>query len=369
MNFETIRSQVGEYETEADASDVSNQLKALIAKYGYDIFRNSELLVEEIKGLNLSSTIKAQLALIFSCSTLRHYIYNSKSDLNMVDVDNAVHNVVNTTGLTYKVAISLIADIFYACGLSFAIEYGPQLINNSVEYKLHALMPSAMAETEIKKATELHKACENVSEKDDDLSDSAVDAAETAESAVKTINGLCAAGISEGFYLLGRCYLYGECGTDIDSKRAMKLMKIAAEQGEPKAAAILGDLYYQADDPVERDYTLAHHFYTKPGTLAIGKDRRTALQDIYKQHSANKTTLVFSGVMLALTVAFLVFFHEGIFSGANRLVVGIILTVISAAAYACAIYQNRRKSFNGIRWSVAVQYFVWALYAFILVMT
>ncbi|GFH42502.1 hypothetical protein Hs30E_10530 [Lactococcus hodotermopsidis] len=366
MNFETIRSKVGKYETKADASVVATQLQSLIAKKGFDVFKNIELLTEEIKSLKLSPTTKAQLSLVFSCSTLPDFILNSKSDLNMVDVDNAVHSVVSSTELSYKCAIALIADVFYACGLSFAIENGPQLVNGSIEYKLHALMPSVMAEAETKKAIELHKAYESAyGEKKDKLPEAAGIAA---EKAVEVIKSLCVAGISEGFYLLGRCYLYGECGTDIDRTKAMELMKTAAEQGNTRAAVLLGDLFYQSDDPLVRDYTLAHHYYTRPGTLAMGKKQQTSLQDIYKQYSANKTTLVFSGVILALMITFMVFFHTGIFTGSSRLAIGIILIVISIAAYALAIINNRNKRFNGIRWFVAVQYFVWALYAFILVL-
>lgn len=367
MNFETIRDRIGKYETNADASDVSTQLQTLIAKYGFDVFKNGELRSKEINNLKLSPTVKAQLILIFSCSTLPDFIHNSKTDLNLVDIDNAIHNVVNSTGLSYKCAIMLIADVFYACGLSFAIEYGPQLVNNSVEYKLHALMPSKMAETEITNAERLMYAYYNVhNKKSSKKVDESVQS--TAEDAVRAILKLCSAGIPKGFYLLGRCYLYGECGTSIDSSKALELMKIAAEHGVPEAAAILGDIYYQSEDPLIRDYTLSNHYYTRPGALAMGKERQKSLKDIYMQYSANKTTLVFSGIVLALMIVFVKFFHTGIFSGSSRQVIGIILTVVSGIAYGMAILYNRVKSFNGIRWSVSIQYFVWALYAFILVL-
>lgn len=366
MDFKTISSKIVKYETKAEASALVRQLQVLIAKKGVDIFKNAELLAEEIKTMKLTTTIKAQLLLVFSCSNLSDFILNSKSDLNMVDVDNAVHSVVNSTGLSYKCAITIVADVFFACGLNFAIECGPQLINNSVEYNLRALMPSALVDVETRKATELHKIYESTFGKNKDRTSEAAGIA--AKKAVDAIRRLCDAGITEGFYLLGRCYLYGECGTAIDETKAMELIKIAADQGDTRAAVILGDLYYRSDDMIVRNYTLAHHYYTKPGTLAMGKNQQEALQDIYKQHSANKTTLVFSGVTLALMIVFLVFFHNGIFSGSSRLAIGLILTLVSAAAYTLAIINNRIKSFDSIRWSVAIQYFVWSLYAFILVL-
>jgi len=367
MNFDMIRSQVGRYETNADTSPVAAQLQTLIAKHGLEIFRDTELLNQEIRGSQLSKTIKAQLALIFSSSTLPDFILNSKSDLNLVDMDNALHNVVGSTGLSYKVALALIADVFFACGLSFAIEYGPQLRDSSIEYKLHALMPSTMVETETQTAERLIAAYNNLIgmnlEEEDDKT-----IKKAASEAVSAIHKLCEAGVSKGFYMLGRCYLYGDCGTKPDFQKALELMKIASDHGIPEATAALGDIFFEPASLFAIDYTLAHHFYTRPGAMAMGKDRQRALQEIYKQHSANKTTIVFAGIVFLLTIAFLVFFHEGIFSGASRLAIGIVLTVVSGIAYAASIWYNIIKPFNGLRWIVAVQYFIWALYAFILVL-
>jgi hypothetical protein len=385
MNFDTISSQVGKYETNAEASPVSAQLQTLIAKHGLDVFKDIKLLNQEIGELQLSETLKSQLTLIFSSSTLPDFILNSKSDLNMVDVDNAIHNVVTSTGLVYKVALSLIADVFYACGLKFAIEYGPQLCGSTIEYKIHAMMSSKLAKTEIKNAERLIATYSNLVGKDKKKKDDE-DVKKAAAEAVRAICKLCDAGVPIGFYMLGRCYLYGDCGTEPDSQKALEIMKIAAEHGVTEAAAALGDIYYEPLKVVcttnypdnytpeylhnlpLRDYTLAHHYYTRPGAMAMGKDRQRALHDIYKQYSANKTTLVFSGIVLVLTIAFLVFFQQGIFSKANRLAVGILFTVISGLAYAVSIWYNTRKPFNGIRWIVAVQYFIWALYAFVLLL-
>lgn len=367
MNFDIIRSQVGRYETDAAASPVAAQLQTLIARHGLEIFRDTELLNQALSGSQLSKTIKAQLALIFSSSTLLDFILNSKSDLNLVDVDNALHNVVGSTGLSYKAALVLLTDVLYACGLSFAVEYGPQLRDSSVEYRLHALMPSQMVETETRTAEGLIAAYNNLigmnQEKEDEET-----IRRAASEAVSALHKLCEAGVPEGFYMLGRCYLYGDCGTKPDFQKALELMQIASDHGSTEAAAALGDVFYESSSRFIRDYTLAHHFYTRPGAMAMGKDRQRALQEIYKQHAANKTTIVFAGLIFLSTIAFLVFFHEGIFSGASRLAVGIVLTVVSGIAYAAGIWYNILKPFNSLRWLVAVQYFIWALYALILVL-
>jgi hypothetical protein len=384
MNFDAIRGKVGQYETNAEASPVSAQLRAVMAKHGPEVFRDTALLNREIAASPLSGTLKAQLALVFSSSTLPDFVLNAKSDLNMVDVDNAIHSVVASTGLSYKVALALVADVFFACGLNFAIEYGPQLRDGALVYALHALMPSGMADAEIKTAERLvaaHKAL--VGKGTETKDEEAVQKA--AGEAVSAIRKLCNAGVPQGFYLLGRCHLYGDCGTEPDVQKALELLKIAADHGVAAAAAALGDIYYEPsglsavngpdkDAPPSpaawllRDYTLAHHYYTRPGAMAMGTDRQRALRDIYRQHAANRTTLVFSGVVLALMIAFLALFHRGIFSGASRLAVGVVFTALSGLAYLGGILHNVRKPYNGLRWIVPAQYFIWSLYAFVLVL-
>ena len=363
MNFETLRNKVRIYETKAESSVVASELKELVAKNGLEIFRDPEKLGELLEATKLSAVVKAQLRLIFSCSTLPDFILNTKSDLNMVDMDNAVHGVVVTTGLSYKCAIKLIVDIFYGCGLDFPVEYGPQLVNHAVEYKLHAIMPSATAEEEVVKMLTAYDKYERAADKELEDSKSA------ATEAVKIMRQLCEAGMPEGFYYLGRCHLYGECGTAVDKVKGMEYMKIAADRGNAAAAAILGDIYYEAKEPLRRSYTLAHHYYTRPGALAVKKERRAALEDIYAQQRANKTTFVFSGLLLALSIVFLIFFHTGIFSGAGRLAVGIVCTALSAVLYGLTVIYHIMHRFNGIRWLTAAQYFLWALYVFVLVLS
>jgi len=367
MDFKAAFSKIEKYKSGEVMSPVAAQLHVMIAKNGLDVFIDNDVLRGEIDSLSISRTAKAQLVLIFSCSTLSDYVRNSKSDLNMVDVNNAIHSVVSSTGLSYKCVIELVADVFYACGLDFSVEYGPQLIDDSTEYGLHAVMPSKLAEDEVNKARALRQKYESQYGEGFDKKD-ASDAGEAARKAVEAMRKLCNAGVPEGFYMLGLCYLYGECGTASDLNKGLKFMQLAAEQGIVEAAAILGDYYYDSEDPLTRDYTLAHYYYTRPGAMAMGRERQLALQDIYKQHNANKLTFVFSGVVLALMIIFLTYFHAGVFSGSSRLVLGIILVAISAALLALVALFYRAKRFNGIRWLVAAQYFVWALYAFLLVL-
>lgn len=364
MTFDAIHEGIKTYETDAEASVVGAQLQKLIAKHGLDILKNLDLLREEIQKTELPNVKKEQLILVFSCSTVPDFAANARSDLNLVDVDNIVHNVIATTGLSYGTTISLVTDILYACGMHFSVEYGPVLFEQSVDYRLHALMPSTVAAAEVKKTRELF---DSFQRKYFNAAESPAREADAAK-VIGAIQKLCAAGISDGFYLLARCYLYGACDTAVDHSRGLQYMKIAAEQGNNEAAAQLGDAYYNCDSALERNYTLAHYYYTRPGALALGPSGRSALEDIYEQKKCNVTTLIFSAIVFALTIAFVTFFHEGIFSGASRLAIGVIAIVLSLAAVVLTTLYHIRAKFNGIRWLIAIQFFVFALYAFILVL-
>lgn len=367
MNFATISSQVGHYATRVEASILAAQMKQLIDRNGYDVFESIDTLNAEIMKLDLSTTLKAQLVLVFSSSTLADFILNSKSDLDLVDINNAIHNVVSSTGLSYNRAIEIVTDVFYACGLDFPVEYGPQMDNNTIEYKLHAFIPNELADAEASKTRQILSSYIDEYENMHDRKMSA-EAKAAAEGVIESIKKLCTAGNTSGFYMLGVCYLYGIGGTARDYRKALSFLKMAAKQGDSAAAALLGDIYYQSPSSSVRDNSLAHYYYTMPGALALSEKRQHALQDIYRQLNANRVTLVFSGILLVMMIFFIHYFHTGIFSGSGKLVLGIILTVLSGIIYALTILFNRIKRFNGIRWVIAVQYFTWSLYAFLLVL-
>lgn len=386
MNFEAIKNkltaQTEIYVPSASPSAVSEHLKKLIDENGLDFFRDTAKLTDEIQKLSMPESLKLQLCLIFRCSTLSHFILNSESDLSMVDFDNAVHNIIDSTGLTYKTAVTLTSDIFYACGLNLAAEYSPQLADNGIEYRLHALLPSEMAAEEVKKAAELYDTFQEKysadirkeTEKSDldgnvdsgELTVSAEERKNDANETIRSIQKLCEAGIPDGFYLLARCYMYGGCNTAIDREKALVYMKIAAERGHTQAAAYLGDLYHS--DIPQKDFTAAYYYYTRPGSAAMGSPQQSALRDIYKQGHANKITLIFSGAMLVLTVLFVVFFHNGMFSGSSRLAFGVVTAVLSLALAGLTAMYHLKKKFNGIRRLIGIQFFLWEIYVFILLL-
>ena len=162
-------------------------------------------------------------------------------------------------------------------------------------------------------------------------------------------------------------HLYGYFGAEKDEKKAYSYLQIATEQGDPDASNLMGDLLANRESFLA-DYTLAHYYFTKPGAVALRETDRETVKMIYRQNLLNKANLIFGGVFLAVTIVFLSIFNKGMFSGSSRLVIGIVDTVLSLIVYGFGILAYRRKKYNNNRWIVAAMYFIWAVYAFILVL-
>lgn len=364
MTFDDMYKEITDYKTNVATSDVCSQLKKIIDEKGMDIFKDYEALRNAIQNSELSNLKQERLILVFSCKGVADFVLNIRSNLNLVDVDNVIHNVLNRTGLSYRTTVSIVTDILCACGMHFSIEYGPVLRDQSVEYRLHALMPSEIAAVETKKTKDLFKTFCNKYSDGGETQKRDSDAADV----INAIKRLCAAGIADGFFLLGQCYLYGKCNTAVDHSLGMNYLKLASDQGSNEASALLGYIYYNSESALVRNYTLAHYYYTRPGALPINMGGQSALEDIYEQKKCNTTTIVFSAIVFALTIAFVNFFHDGMFSGSSRLAIGIVAIVMSLIAVVFAVLSHIRAKFNGIRWLIAIQFFVFAIYAFILVL-
>lgn len=358
MDFKKVWNRLAYKPNKYSAGALGNELRQIVEENGVAIFQNPGQLSSALDQAEIGIAPKQQLLLLTASSHIADFTANAKGGLSLVDIDNALHDAVLSTGLSYKTALKLITDIFYACGLDFAVEYGFVLGESESSYRLHAIMPADLAEAEIDRIRQLadsYVSADNESKKK-----------EAAKEAILRICQLGRAGVAEGFYLLGKCYLNGDFGTRVDLGKAKENLKIASRMGVLEASALLGDLFYAGGEGQKPDYTLAHSFYTRPGALALGLKQRKALHDIYLQGSANTVTLIMSGIVFALSILFSIYFHEGLFSGAGRIAIAVMSNVLSGAVFAFAIFSCLWHRYNNIRKVIAAQYLIWAVYAFFL---
>ncbi|MCL1873372.1 MAG: hypothetical protein FWF85_04560 [Clostridiales bacterium] len=358
MDFKKVWDNLAYRPVTYTAGALGNELKQIVAENGVGIFQNTLQLASALDQAKIEITPKQQLLLLAASSHIGDFLVNAKAGLNLVDIDNALHDAVVSTGLTYKTALKLITDIFYACGLDFAVEYGFVLEKDGAGQTLHAIMPRELAEAELERIRQLADSYRSA--------DNEIKKKEAAKEAVLRICQLCRAGVADGFYLLAKCYLSGDFGARVDFAKAKEYLKIASDMGVLEASALLGDVYYGSDHTQKHDYTAAHYFYTRPGALALGLKQRKALHDIYLQGSANIITLIMSGIVFALSILFSVYFHEGLFGGAGRIAIAVMSNLLSGAVFGFAIFSYFRSRYNSIRKVIAVQYIIWAVYAFFL---
>lgn len=344
-----------EYNPATNNSPIYKTLKGII-KEDVTIFADFNRLNEKLNNSNLSTKDKAILSLVFSTTSVAQHIQNSSVKFTVVDANNLIQEIMRKSGLNYDTAFHVVVDIMYACGVNIPVEC-TDIATNSEEVKdTKKFLPK---EEVNKLTTEADKILLQL------LNNKEVSEADC-NYLVDTINTLCDAGVSHGFYLRGICYFYGFANTTKNEKLAKENMHKATERGDYFAARFLGDLYYGRTNVDPYAFSKAYKYYTYLGAAPTTSKQRTRMEDIMDQAKANIDTLIFSAVLVALTIVFLVMFSAGIFSGASRLVVGIILAVLSLALGGAGGYYYYKTKYNGFKFILILQYVIWAIYALIL---
>ncbi|MCL1983369.1 MAG: hypothetical protein FWG53_09850 [Clostridiales bacterium] len=360
MNIKHILGIAAGTPATCSSSELGEQLKLIVDTSGTGVFKDPGRMQKALEEHNIGQAAKHQLLLAAAASNIGEFTANIGEGLSLVDVDNAVHDIVASTGLAHKTALQLVIDILYACGLDFAVESGFAHGKHGVEKSLHALMPNELADSEAKRARQLAQK----------LSEAGFATQEEAAAAVReataAIARLCEAGVPTGFYLLGRCYYLGELGTEQNMAKAVEYLSAASEMGCAEASTMLGSLHYSSKSASLRDYTRAHCYFTRPGALALGTERQ-ALEDIYMQGSANLATLFMSGLIFVLTLLFTAYFCARVPSSGSCMLAAAFANIISASVVGLAAASFARKRFNSIKGLLAVQYFAWAFYALVLI--
>lgn len=341
---------------------------------GSQVYLDAAAACSMIDGLSdtlLPPGTKERYRLVLSCTGIGNMLANADNGLTMVQIDAAIQDVVNHSGLGYDAALKVVHDLFASCGIDTALQERDKLDDqgNVVrvqvwplgEYKREKL--AKVATTAMDEAARQ----EALQRQDDDAYDDQKHR-EASKTAVSSIIELMRAGEPLGFHLMGICQKNGTCGVAQSDVEAKKSLRIAANNGYGESAALLGDMYY-ASNPLmfSRNYTTAFHYYTRPGAVALDNPKRiAAIEDIRAQRAQNPVLLGFAAALVVLELLFVVFFHISPVSGASRLVPGIICTVLSAGLVGYGFSRYRKLPFNGQRLLIAGVFGLWALFVFIL---
>jgi hypothetical protein len=332
-------------------SETGTALRKIVGEKGAEIYDDQKAFIRLLGENNVSTAIQYQLLMILSCGNIKSYLKNAGIQLTMVDINNIVQDCAAKTSLRERVVLQLVTDLLMSVNLECAIETGPVLTPKGIQITPHRLFPSGEVQQRIAAA------------------EKALSADDTDDAAAGEARELAEAGVSKAFYLLGVFYRARERRGMTDSANlSIKYFEAAAEMGVPEAAGALGDHYYLANDPLMRDYTKAHYYYTKPGAPALQATRRAAIIDIYAQKKLNVLTLVMAGAFLAIVTVFFGVFSAGVFTGAGRKVPAVIGLALCAVLFALACLFYWLKRFDGLKWSISAMYVVWGVCALFLVL-
>lgn len=359
MKFDVIRekllgSDTTVYKPSEYDSPLAKELRIALDDTGIGVFSDATKLVALIDSFDIPSETKAQLRLIFTASNLSQFILNAQPSFSFVDMDNAVRQVVDSTGLSYQTVIDLVPDILFGCGIDFPIVTRPQIRKSGEsDTKITALFASGAAQSQLDSINQL-LSINRLLSADRDEADAKL---------ASMLQDLVSAGNPQAYGMMGKLYREGAHGFAQDDALADKYLTIAAEYGDPASANTLAESNYN-----HGKYTLAHYYYTRPGAAAKNEGQQSQYADILSQREENRATFFFSIGVFVLALLFVVFFHQGIFSGSGRLIEGIIGLVLSGIVLYFAFRSSRGGNFESNRGLIFAQYLVWAIYALILIL-
>lgn len=358
MGFTNIKNNIRQIETSRFKTRTSEALQKIFTEHGHSIIGDIDALFPLIDAADCPEVSKLRVKLVFSCVAVRNYLSGDTVDLKMTQINNMLHVICSSTGLTYSVSVETLSEILCALGLNYTIAYSPALEGDKITHECHTVMPSDLAFSE---TTRIKTAFAQV-EKHGGLYPEA-----EGRALLEDIKRLCSAGIADGFFLLSKCYQNGFLNTAINLAKAEEYLKLAAEAGCADAASSLADRYYLNDKTTKRSFEEAFYYYTKPGSVKLRDNQQIRVVDIYNQKHENKLTLVFLLISTILSAAFIAMFNKGIFSNTSTLIAGVAILFLSIVLdVVMLIYYKKKSKLNSIRIALFLQYLIWIIYVLIL---
>lgn len=336
---------------------LQSQLKEFVKKEG------KHELLNEVKLLNyLNDSIKNtelhQLILVLSCDTIKDFIVNSDKYSNRVELNNLIMSVINSTGLKNSVARDYVAMLCVTIGVSFSHEivtaYDP--VNESFIQITNTLEPAIVRKK--LDAAQQQKDSENIDK-----------AAEIYEELVK-------AGSTTAMYELGMIYLSefknlsSEKSTvllnqSLQLKKGIKLLEMAAENGNVKARVELGDFYYYYDKRPE-SLNKAFAFYSSPGIPSTDQNVKERLIGILNQEKTNLIVTILGGIWTVLVWFFLFVCGHSVHHNSIIIGWGLVFTIIPTLIYGVMCYAFIKYKYAYLKLCFFAMMIIWFIYPLIL---
>lgn len=274
---------IGLYET--PVSDLGSILSSVVAQNSPDIFFDPVALADEMKKYGASEAETHKVCLMTQVTGLRE-VLNRDPRTAQIDLDRYIQNATEETGFNRDAILKLTSSIAYATGV--AMNYDTRASKGvAATTQTVATLATTLYQEQLEKFREpferiVFKKSTSVC-LDFDI-----------------LEPLVNVGIPKAKYYLGYCLLKG-IQLEENEVRGLELLREAADAGDGKAAAVLGDYYFEKGG--SNNWTKAYDYYTGFGSTALSKSRKAAMVSILNQKVYNKKILGLCIVLFFALVA------------------------------------------------------------------
>ena len=283
--FERIKynalDYIGLYET--PVSDLGSILAAVVAEsLGDEIFFDIPRLSEAMANAGASEVEVHSVCIMTQVTGFRELLKRDPRTAQ-IDLDRYIQNAAEETGFNRDTILRLTSSIAYATGI--AMNYDARAtMKSDVTTETVATLASSVCQSELNKFKE---AFEKV----------VIKKSSSVQLDFDSLEPLVNVGIPKAKYYLGYCLLKG-IQLEENVERGVELLREAADAGDSKAAAVLGDYYFEQGG--SSNWTKAYDYYTGFGSTALSKSRKAAIVSILNHKLYNKKML---GLCIALFIA------------------------------------------------------------------
>lgn len=321
--------------------DLGAILSTVISGYGNEILCDSALLGEAMREAGAPAGEIFRVQLMTQVSGFQQLLLQDPRTAQ-VDLDRYIQNATEQTGFNRDMILRLTGSIVSTLG-------------GTMECASPSAQVSCTPQTIAVLATSLHE--ETLRGFQRDL-EQVVSQDSGKHLDFDCLEPLVNVGIPRAKYLLGYCLLYG-IQLEANEERGLELLEEAADLGDSKAAAALGDHYYASGSRVQ--WTRAYQYYTGYGAAALNPGQQAAMTNILNQKVFNRTFLTLSAVLWAVFAA-VVALAPAAAVFAPRRVVGWLCLLGQAALWGLAVQHHRCEPYDSLYWLPVGMTVIWLIY-------
>lgn len=343
MNFSSIKEKGIAYldlSKQREESDLDGVLAAVVDEGSKQVFESDDKLRTAMLNAGASDIQIEQVLIMTKVSGFSELIRRGNGT-EQADLDCYIQNAVDETGFSKQVVMRLTSSIANAVGIAFTLGCMKPLKTSS---KKAFVIPNEIYQRDLSsfEAASLFGQVPYEKLPSDQLSN---------------LESLVAAGIPQAKRYLGN-YMLNECDGNDSSSVGVKLLEEAANDGDVRAAGLLGDYYFSQAAYSSNAIKKAYEYYTDYGAAALTKPRRDSLVKIINQRSSNRKTLIFSIVLTLVMIALLILAPGKAVFG-RQLVVGIVCLALTLIADVFAVLRYREYPFDSVAWLPVFTVLVW----------